>query len=327
MIAFLFPGQGAQKVGMGKALAEAFPICRQTFDEADEALGESLSGLCFEGPESRLLLTENTQPAILAVSVAACRLVMSRGVTASFAAGHSLGEYSAHVAAGTLSFADALRTVRRRGQFMQEAVPVGEGAMSAILGADADAVARACADARAELAGRVVSPANLNAPGQVVIAGHADAVTRAGELAKAAGAKRVIPLAVSAPFHCALMKPAEDRLAPILRALPAGDPKMPVVANVDAEPKATAAAAVDALIRQVSSPVRWEDVVRRLVADGARTFVELGPGNVLAGLVKKIDRSVTVASMEDPAGLEAVLSASTGQSSAARRAPNAGAGL
>ena len=188
---------------------------------------------------------------------------------------------------------------------MQEAVPVGEGAMSAILGADADLVTRACDEARAELAGRVVSPANLNAPGQVVIAGHANAVARAGELAKAAGAKRVIPLAVSAPFHCALMKPAEDRLAPLLRALPAQTPAIPVVANVDAEPKTIAVDSVEALIRQVSSPVRWEDVVRRLVADGTRTFVELGPGNVLAGLVKKIDRSVTVASVEDPAGLEA----------------------
>jgi len=307
MIAFVFPGQGAQKVGMGKALADAFPICRQTFDEADAALGESLSGLCFDGPESQLLLTENTQPAILAVSVAACRLASSHGVTAAFAAGHSLGEYSAHVAAGTLTFADALRTVRRRGQFMQEAVPVGEGAMAAILGADGDTVDKACAAARAELAGRVVSPANRNAPGQVVIAGHADAVRRAGELAKAAGAKRVIPLAVSAPFHCALMKPAEDRLAPILRSLATENPRIPVIANVDAEPKRDAAAAVDALIRQVSSPVRWEDVVKRLVAEGARTFVELGPGNVLAGLVKKIDRSVTVASVEDPAGLEALL--------------------
>ena len=308
MIAFIFPGQGAQKIGMGKALAEAFPICRQTFEEADDALGESLNRLCFDGPESQLLLTEYTQPAILAVSVAACRAVTRRGVAASYAAGHSLGEYSAHVAAGTLSFADALRTVRRRGQFMQEAVPVGEGAMSAILGADADTVARACAEARAELAGRTVSPANLNAPGQVVIAGHADAVARAGELAKAAGAKRVIPLAVSAPFHCALMKPAEDRLAPLLRALPAQSPQIPVVANVDAEPKTNAADAVEALVRQVSSPVRWEDVVKRLVAEGARTFVELGPGNVLAGLVKKIDRSVTVASVEDPKGVETLLS-------------------
>ncbi|HEY6614085.1 MAG TPA: ACP S-malonyltransferase [Vicinamibacterales bacterium] len=307
MIAFIFPGQGAQKVGMGKALAEAFPICRQTFEEADDALGESLSRLCFDGPESQLLLTEYTQPAILAVSVAACRAVTPHGVAASYAAGHSLGEYSAHVSAGTLSFADALRTVRRRGQFMQEAVPVGEGAMSAILGADADTVTRACAEARTELAGRTVSPANLNAPGQVVIAGHADAVARAGELAKAAGAKRVIPLAVSAPFHCALMKPAEDRLAPLLRGLPAHSPQIPVVANVDAELKTNAPDAVEALVRQVSSPVRWEDVVKRLVAEGARTFIELGPGNVLAGLVKKIDRSVTVASVEDPDGVETLL--------------------
>jgi [acyl-carrier-protein] S-malonyltransferase len=304
MIAFVFPGQGAQKVGMGKALADAFPVCRQTFEEADAALGESLSRLCFDGPESQLLLTENTQPAILAMSVAVHRLVASQGLAPAFAAGHSLGEYSAHVAAGTLSFADALRTVRRRGQFMQEAVPVGEGAMAAILGGDAEAIANACAAASQELNGRVVSPANLNAPGQVVIAGHADAVARAGELAKAAGAKRVIPLAVSAPFHCALMKPAEDRLAPILRSLPAQDPSVPVVANVDALPKTSANDAIEALIRQVSSPVRWEDVVKRLIADGAKTFVELGPGNVLAGLVKKIDRSVAVASVEDPPSLE-----------------------
>ena len=304
MIAFVFPGQGAQKVGMGKALADTFPICRETFQEADEALGMSLSGLCFNGPESELALTETTQPAILAMSIAAHRAATSQGVTASFAAGHSLGEYSAHVAAGTLSFADALRTVRRRGQFMQEAVPVGEGAMAAILGGDEALVTQACAVARAELPGRVVSPANLNAPGQIVIAGHADAVARAGELAKAAGAKRVIPLSVSAPFHCALMKPAEERLEPLLRALPATDPRIPIVANVDAEPKVTAAAGIDALVRQVSSPVRWEDVVKRLIADGTRTFIELGPGNVLAGLVKKIDRSVTVASVEDPAALE-----------------------
>jgi [acyl-carrier-protein] S-malonyltransferase len=305
-IAFVFPGQGAQKVGMGHAWMADHAIVRAAFEEADAALGEPLSRLCFEGPEERLQLTENTQPAILAVSVAVARIVESRGLRAAFAAGHSLGEYSAHVAAGTISFADALRTVRRRGQFMQEAVPVGEGAMSAVLGLDADAVARVCAEAAAALDGRVVSPANLNAPGQVVIAGHHDAVARAGELAKSAGAKRVIPLAVSAPFHCALMKPAETRLAPLLRALTTAEPGMPVVANVDAEAKRTAADSIDALIRQVSSPVRWEDVVRRLVAEGVRTFVELGPGTVLAGLIKKIDRSLTVASVQTPDDLGAL---------------------
>lgn len=307
MIAFVFPGQGAQKVGMGKWLADSFPICRAAFDEADEALGESLSSLCFKGPAERLLLTENAQPAILAMSIAVCRLVESRGVRPAFAAGHSLGEYSAHVAAGTLSFADALRTVRRRGQYMQEAVPVGEGAMAAVLGLDADAVARACAETAAGNPGRVVTLANLNAPGQVVIAGHADAVARAGERAKALGAKRVIGLAVSAPFHCPLMKAAEDRLAPVLRALPAADPRIPVVANVDAEPRRDAGSSIEALIRQISSPVRWEDVVKRLVADGARTFVELGPGTVLAGLIRKIDRSVQVMSVEDEQGLSAAL--------------------
>src|SRR5687767_7193738 len=254
MIAFVFPGQGAQKDGMGKSLAQRFPICREAFDEADAALGDALSTMCFEGPEERLLLTENTQPAILAMSTAVCRLVESEGIRPAFAAGHSLGEYSAHVAVGTLSFADALRTVRRRGRYMQEAVPVGEGAMAALLGLDAEDAARACAEAAAAT-GRVVSPANLNAPGQVVIAGHRDAVAAAGERAKSIGAKRVIPLAVSAPFHCALMKPAEDRLAPDLRALNVSDPRMPVIANVDAEPKETAAAAIEALIRQVSAPV------------------------------------------------------------------------
>ena len=304
MIAFVFPGQGAQKVGMGRSLAAAFPICHETFEEADAARGESLSTLCFEGPDDRLMLTENTQPAILAMSTAAARLATSRGLTPAFAAGHSLGEYSAHVAAGTLSFADALRTVRRRGRYMQEAVPVGAGGMAAILGLDADGVARACAEAAQ---GQVVTPANLNAPGQIVIAGHAEAVARAGERARALGAKRAIPLAVSAPFHCPLMKPAEDRLAPELRALQSHDPAFPVVANVDAQPKRTAVEAIEALVRQVSSPVRWEDVVRRLIADGARTFVELGPGAVLAGLIRKIDRGVTVVSVEDEAGLEAAL--------------------
>jgi [acyl-carrier-protein] S-malonyltransferase len=303
MIAFVFPGQGAQKVGMGKTLAAAFPICRETFAEADAALGEPLSALCFEGPDNLLMLTENTQPAILAMSTAVARLAVSRGIRAAFAAGHSLGEYSAHVAAGTLSFADALRTVRRRGRYMQEAVPVGEGAMAAILGLDAEGVSRACAEAAG---GQVVTPANLNAPGQIVIAGHKDAVARAGERAKALGAKRAIPLAVSAPFHCPLMKPAEARLAPELRALSLHDPAFPVVANVDAEPKRTAAESVEALVRQVSSPVRWEDVVRRLIAEGVTAFVELGPGAVLAGLIKKIDRSATVISVEHPTDVAAL---------------------
>src|SRR5450759_552674 len=255
MIAFLFPGQGSQKVGMGQALAEAYPVCRQAFEEADAALGDPLSRVIFDGPEDRLTLTENAQPAILAVSVAACRLLVSKGLTPDFVAGHSLGEYSANVAAGTFSFADAVRIVRRRGRYMQEAVPVGEGAMAAILGLSADLVAQACVEAAN---GEVVSPANLNGGGQVVIAGARDAVQRAGERAKALGAKRVIPLSVSAPFHCALMKPAQDRLAPELRALSATDPRVPVIANVDAEPKRDARAAIEALVQQIASPVRWE---------------------------------------------------------------------
>jgi [acyl-carrier-protein] S-malonyltransferase len=303
MMAFIFPGQGSQRVGMGQAFAAAEPIVRDTFAEADAALGAPLSRLCFDGPESELTLTENTQPAILTVSVAIARVLEARGWRPDFYAGHSLGEYSAHVAAGTFGFADAVRTVRNRGRYMQEAVPVGAGAMAAILGLAGDAVAAACAQG-AE--GEVVSPANLNAPGQVVIAGTAAAVQRAGALAKAAGAKRVIPLAVSAPFHCALMKPAEDRLAPELRALAVQSPRRPVVANIDAEPKRDGAAAVEALVRQVSGAVQWEAVVRRLASEGVRTYVEVGPGAVLAGLVRKIDRDARVASLEDPAGLDAL---------------------
>jgi [acyl-carrier-protein] S-malonyltransferase len=303
VIAFIFPGQGSQAVGMGKALADTFDICRQTFEEADAALGEPLSRLCFEGPEDTLRLTENTQPAILTVSVAAYRLLASKGFEPAFVAGHSLGEYSAHVAAGTLAFADAVRIVRRRGQFMQEAVPVGEGGMAAIMGLDAEAVAAACAEA-AE--GQVVTPANLNMPGQVVIAGAKAAVERASERAKAMGAKRVVPLAVSAPFHCALMKPAELRLEPELRALPASDPRVPVIANVDAEPKRDAASAIDALVRQVSSPVRWEDVMRRLASEGVRSYVEVGPGSVLTQFARKIQRDAAAARVEDPSGVEAV---------------------
>jgi len=288
---------------MGKALFDAFAVCRETFAEADAALGESLSELCFNGPEDQLMLTENQQPAILTVSTAACRLLASRGVTPALVAGHSLGEYSANVAAGTFSFADALRIVRRRGRYMQEAVPVGTGAMSAILGLDAEEVARACAEA-AE--GQVVSPANLNGGGQVVIAGARDAVTRAGERAVALGAKRAVPLAVSAPFHCALMKPAEERLAPELRALDVRDPRVPIVANVDAVPKRDAASAVEALVAQVSSPVQWEAVVRRLASEGVTTYVEVGPGTVLTRLVKKIHREATIVSFGHPGDLAAI---------------------
>lgn len=300
MIAFVFPGQGSQSVGMGKALAAAFPICRETFEEADAALGLPLSTFIFEGPAERLTLTEITQPAILTVSVAAWRLLESRGCRPALVAGHSLGEYSAHVAAGTFSFADAVRTVHHRGRYMQEAVPVGTGAMAAILGADEALVAQACAEG-AE--GDVVSAANLNSPGQIVIAGASAAVARAGERARALGAKRVIPLTVSAPFHCALMRPAEQRLAPELRALPSRDPRVPVVANVDALPRRDAASSIEALIRQVSAPVRWEDSVRRLASEGVTAYVEVGPGTVLSGLIKKIAREATILNLDAPEGL------------------------
>jgi [acyl-carrier-protein] S-malonyltransferase len=303
VIAFIFPGQGSQKVGMGKALADAYPVARETMAEADDALGQDLSGLCFNGPEEQLVLTENTQPAILAVSIACYRVLVEKGFTPVFVAGHSLGEYSAHVAAGTLAFGDALRTVRRRGRYMQEAVPVGQGAMAAILGLDAARVAEAC-EAAAE--GDIVSPANMNAPGQVVIAGSTPAVARAIDRAKALGARRAIPLPVSAPFHCALMKPAEDRLAPDLRALAASVPRVPVVANVDAEPKRSVEGAIDALVRQVSSPVRWEDVMTRLASEGVRKYVEVGPGTVLTGLGRKINRDASFASFEGPDDLDAV---------------------
>jgi [acyl-carrier-protein] S-malonyltransferase len=291
---------------MGKALADAFPICRDTFAEADEALGGPLSRLIFEGPEDRLMLTENTQPAILAVSTAACRLLESRGLTPAYVAGHSVGEYSANVAAGTFGFGEALRIVRRRGRYMQEAVPVGDGAMAAILGLDAGKVAQACAESAG---GEIVSPANLNGAGQVVIAGARDAVKRAGERAKALGARRVVPLPVSAPFHCALMKPAEERLTPELRALSTRNPRVPVVANVDAEPKRDAAAAIEALVQQVSAPVRWEAVVGRLASEGVTTYVEVGPGAVLTGLVRKIHREATAVSFGSPDDLATVESA------------------
>jgi [acyl-carrier-protein] S-malonyltransferase len=288
---------------MGQALAERFPVCAATFAEADAALGERLSDVIFNGPADRLTLTENAQPAILTMSVAVLRLLAERGMEPSIVAGHSLGEYSANVAAGTFAFADAVRLVRHRGRYMQEAVAVGAGAMAAILGLDEDGVRKACDDA-AE--GDVVSPANLNAPGQIAIAGSSAAVARAVERAKALGARRAIPLSVSAPFHCALMEPAEQRLEPELRALATATPIVPIVANVDAQPKRTAGAAVEALIQQVSRPVLWEAVVRCLASQGATAYVEVGPGAVLSGLVKRIDREATILNVEGPDDLAAV---------------------
>jgi [acyl-carrier-protein] S-malonyltransferase len=296
VIAFVFPGQGSQKVGMGRGLADAFAEARAAFDEAEAAL-PGLTKVIFEGPDEKLVLTENAQPAILTMSIAAQRVLAAHGIEPAFVAGHSLGEYSANVAAETMRFGDAVRIVRRRGQYMQEAVPVGAGSMAAILGLDADAVARACEDAAQ---GEVVSPANINGAGQVVIAGATAAVQRAGERAKALGAKRVIPLAVSAPFHCALLKPAEERLEPELRRLTVQNPRVPIVANVDAEPKRDAASAIDALVRQVSAPVRWEQVVRRLASEGVTNYVEVGPGTVLSGLVKKIHKEAVVSNFAGP---------------------------
>jgi len=291
---------------MGKALADAFPICRETLEQADAALGDALSRIVFDGPDETLTLTENAQPALVAVSTAACRLLASRGVTPAFVAGHSLGEYSANVAAGTIAFEDAVKIVRKRGRYMQEAVPVGTGAMAAILGLDAEKVAQACAEAAQ---GEIVSPANINGAGQIVIAGATAAVARASERAKALGARRAIPLPVSAPFHCAMMKPAEDRLAPELRALATNTPRVPIVANVDAELKTDAKSAIDALVAQVSSPVRWEAVVQRLAKEGVTTYVEVGPGTVLSGLVKKIHKDAKVLSFGSPEDLAAVMSA------------------
>jgi [acyl-carrier-protein] S-malonyltransferase len=296
---------------MGKALVDAYPEARAAFEEADGAFADierplpALSELCFQGPEDRLALTEITQPAILTVSTAACRVLEAQGVRASFVAGHSMGEYSAHVAAGTFALGDAVRVVRRRGRFMQEAVPVGEGAMAAILGASLDVVQRACEESAEN---EVVSPANINGQSQVVIAGHTGAVRRASARAKAGGA-RVIPLPVSAPFHCSLMKPAEARLEPELRALAVRTPRVPIVANVDGTPKREAAPGIDALVKQVSAPVQWEAVVRCLASEGVTTYVEVGPGNVLGGLVKKIHAGARIVRFGSPDDLDSVMAA------------------
>ena len=307
-IAFLFPGQGSQAVGMGKELSDSYEVARRTFEEADEALGYKLSELCFAGPEEKLKLTEITQPAILTASVAAWRVLQEKGLTpdfvADYVAGHSLGEYSAHVAAGTLTFADAVRTVRNRGQYMQEAVPVGVGAMAAILGMSLGKVSQITKDAAQ---GQVCQPANINSPEQIVISGHAGAVERAIKLAHARGAKKAVHLPVSAPFHCSLMQPAQDRLAEDLRQLSFQNPSCAVVSNVDAALVTSAQAAREALIRQVTGTVRWAPSLRLLIDKGVSLFIEVGPGKVLWGLMRQIDRSKTCLTVGDEASLRKTL--------------------
>jgi [acyl-carrier-protein] S-malonyltransferase len=303
-IALLFPGQGSQAVGMGKDLAEKYPVARRTFDEADEALGDKLSTLCFEGPEDQLRLTEITQPAILTVSIAALRVLETRMPKPSYVAGHSLGEYSAHVAAGTFSFADAVRMVRNRGKYMQEAVPVGVGAMAAILGMEAEKVKAVCQEAAQ---GEVCEPANINSPEQIVISGNTAAVERAAKLADERGAKRAKLLPVSAPFHCSLMKPAQDRLKGDLDALNLQKPLYPVACNVEAELVTDDLRARDTLVRQVTGSVKWDGCVRLLIAQGVHTFIEVGPGKVLCGLMRQIDRSKTCLNVSDDASLTKTL--------------------
>jgi len=303
-IAFLFPGQGSQAVGMGKDLAEHHAVARQTFEEADEALGYNLSQVCFEGPEEKLRLTEITQPAILTVSAAAWRVLDERGLKPALVAGHSLGEYSAHVAAGTLSFADAVRTVRNRGKYMQEAVPVGVGAMAAILGMDPQKVSAVCADAAK---GEVCEAANINSAEQIVISGNTGAVQRAAALATERGAKRAVMLPVSAPFHCSLMKPAQDLLAADLQKLSFQSPQVPVACNVDAALVQDGAYSSDALVRQVTGSVKWSQSISLLIAQGAQRFIEVGPGKVLSGLMRQIDRSKAASNVGDEASLQKTL--------------------
>lgn len=302
MLAFIFPGQGSQFAGMGKDLAGNFVAARQVFAEANDALGFDLTKLCFEGPEEDLKLTANTQPAILTASIAALRVVQAEtGLQPAFTAGHSLGEYSALVCAGALGFADAVRTVRQRGTFMQEAVPVGTGAMAAMLGIERDELAAICAEAAQ---GEVVSPANFNSPGQIVIAGAAGAVARAIEIAKGRGYRKAMLLPVSAPFHCALMQPAAERLRSVLDGVAVSAPQMPVISNVEAQPNSDGNRVRELLVTQVCAPVRWDESVEKMVALGVTRFIEIGPGKVLSGLVKRITKDAEVANVEIPANLD-----------------------
>jgi [acyl-carrier-protein] S-malonyltransferase len=306
MIAFLFPGQGSQAVGMGRGFYESSPGAKALFEEANAALGFDLKKLAFEGPEAELALTANTQPAVLAASVATAAACAERGLHPAIAAGHSLGEYSALVAAGALRFADAIRVVRKRGQLMQDAVPVGTGAMAALLGLELAEVERLCVEAAK---GEIVEVANVNSAQQIVVAGHRAAVERAVDLAGQRGGKKSVVLPVSAPFHCALMAPAAERLRPELESTAVADPRIPVVRNVDAGVTRTAADVRPFLLAQVASPVRWTACIKRLAAEGATTFVEVGPGRVLTALLKRIVDGARGLSVEDPAGLDKVLAA------------------